>query len=160
MKEKETKECYYCLDKSQKCPIHSFQLIENCEHKWSKPKSKVWLCLKCRKIQNFDPSLQFIKDFRTEFENKFVANNILDCIPEKNWEEMKEEVFCFIFTFLDSKVKEIIKYRNNQISNRIENIITSKYKNEPQISKKLEKAIMNCFNNKNYEPKLTLKKNE
>ncbi len=35
-------------------------------------------------------------NWKEMFEEKFVADGILDCIPTKNWEEMKEEVFGFI----------------------------------------------------------------
>ena len=41
-----------------------------------------------------------------EFENKFVADNVIDCIPRKNWEEMKGEVETFINQALSQRDKE------------------------------------------------------
>ena len=37
-----------------------------------------------------------MRDWKREFENKFVEDDILDCIPRKNWEEMRDEIFGFI----------------------------------------------------------------
>lgn len=48
-----------------------------------------------------------------EFEERFVSNNILDCIPEKNWIEMKGEVSSFIQIKINDAIvtqrKEIIE---------------------------------------------------
>ena len=33
-----------------------------------------------------------MRDWKREFENRFVADDILDCIPNKNWEEGGKEV--------------------------------------------------------------------
>jgi len=36
------------------------------------------------------------EDLIKRFREKFVADNVLDCIPEKNWQEMEGEVLSFI----------------------------------------------------------------
>jgi len=36
------------------------------------------------------------KHWQQDFIDKFVADNTLDCIPEENWKEMRDEVFAFI----------------------------------------------------------------
>ena len=41
-----------------------------------------------------------------EFEEKFIADDIQDCIPEKNWEEMKGEVLNFIRQLLQQAKRE------------------------------------------------------
>lgn len=44
-----------------------------------------------------------------KFEKKFVADDIFDCIPKKNWEEMKDEVWAFIKECADWKIKELVE---------------------------------------------------
>ncbi len=39
---------------------------------------------------------EIVTAFEKEFKNQFVADNISDCIPVKNWEEMSGEVMLFI----------------------------------------------------------------
>lgn len=39
---------------------------------------------------------EIVTAFEKEFKNQFVADNIPDCIPVKNWEEMSGEVMSFI----------------------------------------------------------------
>ena len=43
-----------------------------------------------------------------DFEENFVADDILDCIPKSNWEEMKSEVKSFIQDLIDNQKKEIV----------------------------------------------------
>ncbi len=45
-------------------------------------------------------------NWKEMFEEKFVADGILDCIPTKNWEEMKEEVFGFIWAEKEKSFRE------------------------------------------------------
>ena len=54
---------------------------------------------------------------------------------------------------LSTARKEEREYRDNQIRSRISNILASKYENEPPISEKIERAIMNCFNDDDFTPK-------
>ena len=42
------------------------------------------------------------------FEEEFVANDILDCIPEKNWEEMKGEVRNFLCSALQEFGEDLV----------------------------------------------------
>lgn len=39
---------------------------------------------------------KIMRNWKKKFENKFIADDILDCIPLANWEEMGDEVFAFI----------------------------------------------------------------
>ena len=43
---------------------------------------------------------QLIQEAEKEFVDEFIADDILDCIPEKNWEEMKGEVFAFLTSYI------------------------------------------------------------
>jgi hypothetical protein len=45
-------------------------------------------------------------NWKEEFKNRYVGDNILDCIPKKNWKEMELEVFSFIQSLLDKQKQE------------------------------------------------------
>jgi len=47
------------------------------------------------------------KKIEKEFEDRFVAN-VLDCIPEENWAEMKREVNYFLKAKINSVIDEMI----------------------------------------------------
>jgi len=43
-----------------------------------------------------------------KFEEEFVADDILDCIPEENWEEMKGEVGNFLCSALQAFGEDLV----------------------------------------------------
>lgn len=87
-------------------------------------------------------------------EVEFEYNSVRQVIYAGNDNESKNRTIQnLIQGIVSSTERRVLESRDNQIRSRIANIFASKYENEPRVSEKIERAVMNCFNDADFEPK-------